>query len=83
MQLGIVIIDGLVCSEVLLLLTVWCAVRFCGVPECSSTDPVAVCFITRAHTWHVHRKETGLSSEFSTFRVKSMDISAYASCTGF
>ena len=57
--------------------------RFCGVPECSSTDPVAVCVITTARTLHVHRKETELSSEFSTFRIKSMGISAYVYCTGF
>ena len=40
----------------------------------ATTDPVAACFVTTAHTWHVHRKETELSSELSTFRMNSMGI---------
>jgi len=40
----------------------------------ATTDPVATCFVTTAHTWHVHRKETELASELSTLRINSMDI---------
>jgi len=40
----------------------------------ATTDSVAACYVTTAHTWHVHRKETELSSELSTLRINSMGI---------